>query len=131
MQLRYISSAGAALALLWLAPAAARSPETTCEDLELRAAGVYAVCLTRAARHANATGREVSERDIARCDERFDRLVARAEAFGACHTPGAPATLRNPVRWQLEDTLATVTDSGACPNSITYDEFGEDVHMQA
>ena len=38
-----------------------------------------------------------------------------AEAHGACRTAGGPATLRGPIRGQIEDTLAVVKSGPGCP----------------
>ena len=112
----------AASLLLGVQPAGALSPETTCENIKLRAAGAYARCLARAATEANAVGGEPFAPAIMRCDARFDRAFERAEADGACRTAGGPATLRGPIRGQMEDTLATATTGPGCPSTPAFDQ---------
>jgi len=117
MQTNLILASGAAAALLWVSPALARptlSPKTSCENGKLHAAGAYAECLARAASAANAIGGELDDAAIGRCDERFDRAFEWAEANGACRTAGGPATLRGPIRGQIEETLAVVKSAPGC-----------------
>jgi len=112
----------AASLLLGVQPAGALSPETTCENIKLRAAGAYARCLARAATEANAVGGELFAPAIMRCDARFDRAFERAEAKGACRTAGGPATLRGPILGQMEDTFATSTTGPGCPSTPVFDQ---------
>jgi hypothetical protein len=108
--------------LLWASPAGALSPDTSCENTKLRAAGAYAKCLARVARNANTTGGELSEAAIGRCDAHFDRAFERAEANSACRTAGGPATLRGPILGQMEDTFATTTTGPGCPSTPSLDQ---------
>jgi hypothetical protein len=117
MRTSLILASGAVAALLWVSPALARStlsPETSCENGKLHAAGAYAECVARAASAANAVGGELDDAWIERCNDRFDRAFERAEANGACRTAGGPATLRGPIRGQIEETLAAVTSGPGC-----------------
>lgn len=122
MRLALILTSGAAWVLLWASPAGALSPDTSCENAKLRAAGAYARCLARAAKHANTTGGELSDAAIGRCDAHFDRAFARAEANGACRTAGGPATLRGPILGQMDDTFATTTTGPGCPSTPVFDQ---------
>jgi hypothetical protein len=108
--------------LLWASPGSALSPETSCENAKLRAAAGYYRCLTRAAKEANAAGGELSDAAIEHCDARFDRAFEWAEATGACSTAGGPATLRGPIRGQVEDTLASVAAGSGCPSTPAFDQ---------
>ena len=120
MRNNLILASGAVAALLWVSPAAALGFETICENAKLRAASHYFQCLTYAHKRASAHGEELSDA-VARCDERFDRAFERAEADGACRTAGGPATLRGPIRGQIEETLAAVKNGPGCPTPITFD----------
>ena len=105
-------TSNALMALLWASTAEALSFETACENAKLSAAARYHQCLTRAYKRANPHGDEPSEEAIARCDERFDRGFERAEASGACRTPGGSSTLREPLKagvQQLVDNLMAGT----------------------
>ncbi len=122
MQTNLILASGAVAALLWVSPALARptlSPETRCENGKLHAAGAYAECLARAASAANAIGGELDDAAVGRCNDRFDRVFEWAEANGACRTAGGPATLRGPIRGQIEETLATVKSGPGCPRPLS------------
>ncbi len=132
MRTSLILTSAAAAALLWVSPASAASPEarpasalspeTSCENIKLRAAGAYAQCLAHAAKAANASELDLAEAAIGRCDAEFDRAFERAEAGGACRTAGGPATLRGPIRGQLEKTLAAAKAGPGCPSTPAFDE---------
>jgi hypothetical protein len=95
--------------------------ETLCENAKLRAADSYVSCLIRVVRTAKVRGYDPSEQEIARCDEGFDRRFERAEAGGACHTPGGASTMREQIRAQVLRTvhiLATGLTCTADPGTV-------------
>ena len=97
-----------------------RVQESRCEYEKVIAAGSYSRCLTKAIAHALVRGLEPSERAISRCDEDFDDAFARAEEDGECRTAGGPATIRGPIRAQVETMTADVSAGPGCPsNNLT------------
>jgi hypothetical protein len=106
-----------AAALSWSGSVDALSPETTCENIKLRAAGGYARCVARAAREANATGADLSDEAVERCNRRFDQVFEFAEAIGTCRTAGGPSSLRGPILGQMTETLAATTTGPGCPSA--------------
>ena len=91
------------------------SDENTCENKKLDAAADYFQCLIGASQKANARDKDPSERLIAQCDAGFQRAVERAEAGGACHTPGNPSVLGDPIKARAQATALGVTaELGGC-----------------
>ena len=111
------------MALLWVSTAEALSFETACENAKLSAAARYHQCLTRAYKKANAHGDEPSEEAIARCDERFDRGFERAEASGACRTPGGSSSLREPLKAGVQQLVDNLMAGTGCAD-LTIDPGG-------
>lgn len=125
MRIRLILASSAAWVLLWASPGHAFESETACANAKLRAAAQYSQCLIRVFQQADARGDEASEHGdepsvdaIARCDERFDRAFERAEADGACRTPGGASTLREPLRAQMETLADNLLAATSCANLV-------------
>ncbi len=91
------------------------SHDTVCENRKLEAAANYFQCLIGVYRRANIRANEPSEKSIAQCDDHFRRAVERAEARGACHTPGNPSVLGDPIKTRAQATALSVTaELGGC-----------------
>jgi hypothetical protein len=87
-----------------------------CEAAKLEATSVYHRCLTRALNHATVEDREVTDHDSAHCDRRFDRAFERAEASGACRTPGGASTVREPLKAQVQMLVDNLMAETGCAN---------------
>jgi hypothetical protein len=96
---------------------------TVCENKKLDAAGDYFQCLMDAYRTANARDGAPSDGAIDKCDTHFVRDVEKAEAKGACHTPGNPSVLGDPIKaFARSSALGITAEVGGCTSlTITAD----------
>ena len=101
---------------LWTATAAvASTPETRCQDAKLQAVEHYQKCVLDAYRKATRSGVVVGDGSlVAACDEDFTRRFQKAEAGGACRTPGGASTLREPLAGELGTLYTNLTTGLGC-----------------
>ena len=97
--------------------------EEVCLLSKFEAISRYHRCVMRAYRQAVVQDSEPLD-EIASCDVHFDRDFERAEANGACHTPGGASPVRERIRAEAELTFRNVAAAQPCPSLYTSEKQG-------